>query len=213
EFYVSFGGDRDWEEARQYGFSSAGGGAWYAKTLGLLEPGSRFWVNMPGTGYVGVGRVVEKAVPIDDFRVAGADGKQVPITSLPLKVAKSTTRAQDAERAEYVVRVEWIKTVPVTEAVREKGRFGNQNTVAKPRTEKWAHTVERLKSRFGILGAECAVTRQRSRAVAAAGPPPPCPGASAPPSPPNGAPSPTTSRTPDARPALPPRRRGSGGHR
>src|SRR5262249_50177288 len=45
EFYVSFGGDREWEEARRYGFISAGGGAWYSQTLELLEPGGRIWVN------------------------------------------------------------------------------------------------------------------------------------------------------------------------
>lgn len=43
EFYVSFGANpnRDWEEARKYGFISAGGGSWYTKSLSMLEPGSR----------------------------------------------------------------------------------------------------------------------------------------------------------------------------
>jgi hypothetical protein len=71
EFYASFGADqhRDWEEARKYGFISAGGGDWYSRTLGRLEPGSRVWVNIPKMGYVGVGRVTEPVVPIDDFTV------------------------------------------------------------------------------------------------------------------------------------------------
>jgi hypothetical protein len=130
---------------------SAGGGAWYTKTLDKLEPGGRIWVNVPGgVGYVGVGQVVEKVVPIDNFLVEDGNGKQVPITSLPLKAANNTTQAQDPEKAEYMVRVKWLKTVPVTEAVREKGLFGNQNSAAKPRDKKWVHTVERLKSRFGV---------------------------------------------------------------
>ena len=43
EFYVSYGGDpaRVWEEARQHGFISAGGGTWYSQTLKLLSPGDR----------------------------------------------------------------------------------------------------------------------------------------------------------------------------
>ena len=71
EYYVSFGGDtnRDWEEALKYGFISAGGGTWYTKSLGMLEKGARVWVNMPKIGYVGVGTVVEGAVPIDSFLV------------------------------------------------------------------------------------------------------------------------------------------------
>ncbi len=54
------------------------------------------------------------------------------------------------DTAEYLVRVKWLKTVPIKEAVHEKGFFGNQNTVAKPKTPKWNHTVERLKKRFKI---------------------------------------------------------------
>jgi tetratricopeptide (TPR) repeat protein len=153
ECYVSFGGNsnRDWEEARKCGFISAGGGPWYTRSLSMLEPGARIWVNMVGgIGYVGVGRVVEKVVPLDDFLIDDGNGKRVPITSLPLKAAKLTTRTEDPEKAEHMVRVAWLQTVPVTEAVREKGLFGNQNSAAKPRTKKWVHTVERLKSRFGI---------------------------------------------------------------
>ncbi len=54
------------------------------------------------------------------------------------------------EKREHLVRVNWIKAVPLNEAVREKGLFGNQNTVAKPRTKKWVHTLERLRQRFGM---------------------------------------------------------------
>ncbi len=153
EFYVSYGGDpnRDWEEARKFGFFSAGGGSWYTKTLGMLEPNSRIWVNMPGgIGYVGVGKVVEGAVPIDDFLVDDGNGNQVALRQLPVKAANLTTQAQDPEKAEHVVRVEWIKTVPVHEAIREKGFFGNQNSAARPRSKAWIHTIDRLKTKFGI---------------------------------------------------------------
>jgi len=152
EFYVSFGGNpnRDWEEARKYGFVSAGGGSWYTKSLSMLEKGSRFWANMPGAGYVGVGRVADEVVPIDDFLVDDGKGDRVPIASLPLKIANQLTVAKDPEKAERMVRVEWIKTVPADQAIHEKGFFGNQNSAAKPRSKKWAHTVERLKMRLGI---------------------------------------------------------------
>ena len=48
--------------------------------------------------------------------------------------------------------VDWIDTVPLKDAIKEKGFFGNQNTVAKPRAKKWRHTVERLKKRFDVQG-------------------------------------------------------------
>jgi hypothetical protein len=57
EFYASFGQgeSRSWNEARRYGFISAGGGAWYSNTLNLLNIGDRVWVKAPGYGFVGVG--------------------------------------------------------------------------------------------------------------------------------------------------------------
>jgi hypothetical protein len=35
-------------------------------------------------------------------------------------------------------------------AFAETGLFGNQNSVCKPRTEKWGHTVSRLKQAWKL---------------------------------------------------------------
>ncbi len=152
EYYVSFGGDtnRDWDEAMKYGFISGGGGNWYSNTLKLLDAGDRVWVNIPGTGYVGVGKVTGPRVAIDDFLVVNASGESVPIGSLPLKIANATKSIDSPEEAEYLVPVEWIKKVPVNQAAKESGFFGNQNTVARPVATSWAFTVGRLKERWGI---------------------------------------------------------------
>ncbi len=63
EFYCSFGESdtRSWVDAVEFDFISGGGGAWYSRTLQLLSPGDRVWVNVPGAGYVGVGRVTGPA--------------------------------------------------------------------------------------------------------------------------------------------------------
>ena len=150
EYYASYGGNRSWAEAMEHGFFAAGGGVWYSKTLGMLEPGARIWVNIPGKGYVGVGTVEDSMVPLEEFEVKLSDGSFVPICDMPLAAAQAKKSTEDPERAEYFVRVNWLKTVPEAEAIREKGFFGNQNSVARPRTPKWDHTVERLKKRFGI---------------------------------------------------------------
>ncbi|RMG32924.1 MAG: DUF91 domain-containing protein [Planctomycetota bacterium] len=153
EYYVSFGhvgkDGRHWDDARKYGFVSAGGGSWYTRTLGLLESGARIWVNVPKTGYVGVG-IVEDAQPMlaDEFLVTH-EGRQVPITHVPLR-GRLKYDTDDPDKQERLVRVKWIRTLPLEEAIKEKGLFGNQNTVAKPTTPKWDHTVERLKQAFGI---------------------------------------------------------------
>ena len=152
EYYVSFGGSegRDWEEAVKFGFISGGGGSWYTKTLHLLEPGARIWVNVPGTGYVGVGEVEEAVVPVDEFLVSDGGESQVSLVTVAKRAALMTRAADDPEKAEHLVRVKWIKTHSIDNPIRETGFFGNQNTVAKPTSQKWVHTVERLKKRFGV---------------------------------------------------------------
>jgi len=150
EYYVSFGHHEDgsgrhWDDARKYGFVSAGGGEWYVRTLHLLKPGGRIWVNIPGRGYVGVGRVIEGPVIVDDFRVCDDTGNEVPIKDAPLEGNICRYCSDSPEKSEHLVRVEWLKTVPVSEAIREKGFFGNQNSAAKPRAK-----IERLKTRLGV---------------------------------------------------------------
>lgn len=148
EYYVSYGHgeSRDWNEAIEYGFICGGGGAWYSQTLSMLSPGDRVWANVPKCGYVGVGLVTGIAVRANEFQVK-VDGKIRPF----LEVAKANYHrefADNEEESEYFVPVKWSDTKPLKEAVSEIGFFGNQNTVCRPRTSKWDHTVERLKDKF-----------------------------------------------------------------
>ena len=147
EFYVSFGeGDhRRWNDAKRYGFVSAGGGEWYVRTLRVLQPGNRVWVSVPGQGYVGVGVVNNPARRYDEFRI-NRNGSDVPITDIELEAPD----AFDEGHGEHYVGVEWTKAVDLQQAVKERGFFGNQNTVAQPRSSKWDFTVERLKSLWGV---------------------------------------------------------------
>jgi hypothetical protein len=141
---------RSWEDAVNYGFISGGGGEFYIKTLSFLSPGDRVWVNVPGEGYVGVGEVTKPVVRVDQFLVQGTDGREIPITQVPLKGPRIVESLKTAEVPEHLVGVRWIASVPRNKAIKEKGLFGNQNTVARPRDPKWAYTIERLKERFGI---------------------------------------------------------------
>lgn len=153
EFYVSFGHDegRSWEDAVEFGFISAGGGEWYSRTLQQLEPGDRIWANVPGYGYVGVGRVTGKTQPAENFQVETEAGP-VPILDVAKRATYMREALQDREICEYFVPIRWLDTVPLSRAIREIGFFGNQNTVAKPVTPKWRETVERLKLKFPNYG-------------------------------------------------------------
>lgn len=147
EYYVSFGGDCTWDDARKYRFISAGGGSWYTQTLKLLSPDDRIWVKIPGKGYVGVGRVTESVQSVSDFRVTTTSGEQ-PCLDVLKSADLLRKNASDPEKSEYFVRVEWLDTVSEDKAFNEVGLFGNQNTVCQPTTPKWRHTIDRLKQQF-----------------------------------------------------------------
>jgi len=152
EYYISFGhdmGGRRWEDAKKYGYVSGGGGTWYSNTLCLLEKGKRVWVNIPGQGYVGVGEVIGPVVKVDEF-VIEENGIQRKLTPNALVGPNIFNNKDDEEKSEYLVKVKWNKALDINQAIKEKGFFGNQNTVCKPVTKKWGYTVERLKLRFGI---------------------------------------------------------------
>lgn len=148
EYYVSFGDNgkgRRWEDAKKYGFISGGGGLWYSRTLNLLSEGDRVWVNIPHVGYVGVGIVTSTA---DIAKNVQFDGS----TIFELNTEGDYTKGgfDNEDKAEYIVKVDWIKALDKKDAVSEVGFFGNQNTVCKPTTPKWNFTVERLKTVWGI---------------------------------------------------------------
>lgn len=150
EYYVSFGHGlgRSWNEARKYGFISGGGGSWYSGTLQMLEPGDRIWVNVPKTGYVGVGIVTGESTPAAEFQLPGPDGQPRPALEVLKEAPYEHGTGDDPEKSEYFVPVDWIETVPIEEAFSEVGLFGNQNTVCAPKAPKWRHTVDRLKQFF-----------------------------------------------------------------
>lgn len=150
EYYVSFGHDntRDWDEARKFGFICGGGGTWYSKTLFMLKEGDRVWVNIPKTGYVGVAEVCGQAQRFNEFEVE-VDGVRKHFADIA-KADYHKAFADDEEKAEYMVPVKWIVSVQLKDAVWEVGFLGNQNTVARPTTTKWPHTIERLKKRWNI---------------------------------------------------------------
>jgi len=110
----------------------------------MLEEGDRIWVKIPGKGFVGVGRVTGSRTAASDFLIEGSPALD------KLKGDYHRHLAEDQERCEHFVSVEWLCTVPEAEAVQEVGMFGNQNTVCKPKTPKWRSTVERLKDKFDI---------------------------------------------------------------
>ena len=148
EFYVNYGvGDRSWDDAVKYGFVSAGGGQWYSSQLKKLEIGSRIWVYIPNCGYVGVGTVTHTAKPARDTMLM-VDGNAEKFFTLQMTAGYHKDQSNDKE--EYIVTVDWIKTVSQINAVTDKDYFSNQSIAARPIADSWHYTLKKLKELWGI---------------------------------------------------------------
>ncbi|GAA0947095.1 endonuclease NucS domain-containing protein [Actinocorallia libanotica] len=149
DWYVSFGeegGHRNWDDARTYGFVSAGGGLWFSRTLRALPLGGRVFVYIPQTGYVAVGEVIGEAHAFSEAEVI-IDGQQRPLRELPLQASYRHSDEDDATTAEYVVPVRWISALPREEAISASGLFANQNSACRLRN---SFTIETLTKAFEL---------------------------------------------------------------
>jgi hypothetical protein len=154
DWYVSFGdelGGRSWEDARECGFVSAGGGDWFSRTLRSLPAGARVFTHIPKAGYVGVGTVSGEPQPFEDAVLTVA-GESRRMADLRLKGSYrphgDPAGEEDGEdRREWVVPVDWEQAVPREGALWRPGFFANQNSACKLRAR---FTIEEVSRLFGI---------------------------------------------------------------
>ena len=149
DWYVAFGEDsanRSWDDARRYGFLSAGGGPTWSRPLRSLPLGDRVFAYVPGRGYVGVGEVLGEARPFREA-VLDVDGERRRVAELEVHARYDHSDAEGDDTDEYVLPVRWLVTVPREEAVWERGMFANPNIVCKLRN---AYTLEVLAQAFDL---------------------------------------------------------------
>ncbi|GAB3849277.1 hypothetical protein GCM10028800_18780 [Nesterenkonia populi] len=152
DWFVTFGDDstRSWEDARRYGFVSAGGGEWYSRTLKNLPTGAQIFVQIPKHGYVAVGETLAEAAPFEAAQVFH-EGQWTPLKDLPLSADYRHTDAPRTtpEDSEFVVPVRWTASRPKSQAYWEKGMFANQNSAGKLRQQ---YTLGKLVTQFELNG-------------------------------------------------------------
>lgn len=141
---VGEGEHRNWEDNVKYGYIGAGQGLKYSRPLQKLQPGDEIFAYMKGIGYVGYGKVTEVSVPITDF-VVQKTGKR--LLDSEVVAPRIWENSENIDKSEYVVSVEWIKTVSKEDSRKFKGVFANQNIVCKLRHTE---TVEFLKREFEV---------------------------------------------------------------
>lgn len=137
------GSQRSWEDCRKYGFISAGQGLKFAKMMKKLEVDDRVYAYVTGSGYVGLGKVVEKAVPIREFMVAGG----VPLLAMSLEANGLGENQDNDEYCEWVVRIDWRKTFSKEQAFWRKGLFHHLGTACRFKNQE---TLNCIHEKFDI---------------------------------------------------------------
>ena len=100
---------RTWDECRQYGFVSAGGDdTRWRDAICKFHPGDVFAAYLKGHGYVGIGRVLTRALPANQIVIKGKP--------LLLLCPRMAVDSDSAERSEYVATVDWLKSFPREQA-------------------------------------------------------------------------------------------------
>lgn len=146
---VSEGEHRCWDDCKSYGFLSAGQDKKYSKYFNVFKKGDiviAYFNHSKIRGYVGIGRVIDETKKINDFLYNGLKLNQVT-----LKQDKIFTNSEN-DKSEYLVKVEWIKTVDIKDAKWNKkiGLFTNPRVVASLEFEKQKITKEFLEKEFDI---------------------------------------------------------------
>jgi len=142
--YVNVGhekGIRSWDDMRKLGFIAAGGGRKYSEPLKRLSVGDPIYAYQKSLGYVGFGVVTADPTMARDFRVNGS-----PLSPEELADEGILRDRDNSEMADYLVAVNWLKTVPLNEAKTFDGIFANQNIVCKLRDPA---TLDFLAESFG----------------------------------------------------------------
>jgi len=145
-FYVNVGeGEtRAWEDCRNFGFLTAGQGSKWSDPLKTLNAGDIVVAYLKQKGYVGIGKVVEKAKRVLDFRF---DGKSLKSQNL---VSPDLFKNSNNENSEYLVKIKWTKSVTANEAKwkNNSGLFTTQ--LIKASLENQIKTIKFLEEEFEV---------------------------------------------------------------
>jgi len=143
---VDKNGKSTWIDSQKYGFISAGGGKWYSNSLNQLFVGARIFAMIPKKGYIGVGIVIEKSIPIKDFKII-ENSKEKSILDVKLDCEAIKDNFENLELCEYLVKIDWIETIEEKNAYWEKGLRANQNSAFKLKNK---FTLEKLIETFKL---------------------------------------------------------------
>jgi hypothetical protein len=144
-FNVGEGPHRNWDDCRKYSFLSAGQGPkWKDQILELAE-GDVVVAYLKSSGFVGVGKVMARAVPYLEFRQKGR-----LLHEHDLFAPDMQANSNSMDNCEYVLRVSWIASVPRTDA-KWKKRSGLYTTqLIRASLDRQPQTIQFIEREFGV---------------------------------------------------------------
>jgi len=145
-YYVNVGeGEtRCWEDCHKYGFMTAGQAPKWSDPIRTLNPGDVVVAYLKGKGYMGIGKVKEKAKKVMDFRYKNKSLKDYDL------VQPSIFKNSTNKNSEYLVKIDWIKSVPANEAKWKANSKLFTTQLIKASLEKQINTIQFLEKEFDI---------------------------------------------------------------
>lgn len=141
---VGQGKHRCWADCKEFGFLSAGQDKKYSDPIRTLKQGDIVVAYLKNHGYVGIGRVKEKATRVNDFKINNKSLKQFDLEEPHI------FNNCDNENSEYLVKIEWIIAVESKEAKwkSKSGLFTSQLIKASLQAQR--QTQDFLETEFNI---------------------------------------------------------------
>ena len=134
---------RKWEDYKKYGFFCAGSGRKSIDLVKGLNDDDILVMYLTGKGFVGVGKVQEKALPAKDFKVKGK-------SILDINTHGSYDgNKNNLNKCQYMVKVKWIKKEDRENAVKAAGMSFNLRGTLVP-ISKNSKMIDFIKKAFSI---------------------------------------------------------------
>ena len=148
-YYINAGIDntnnRDWQDYVDYGFITAGQGKQWSEPLKSLEINDIVVTYIKSKGYSGVGKVIQKAVPIRTYKF-----KNKKLDQYKLKSTGLFRNSEDDEKCDWVVGIQWIKTFPINESKFERNIKLFTTQLIKATLQNQEQTKEFIENNFNI---------------------------------------------------------------
>jgi len=144
-YNVGEGTHRNWDDYVEYGFISAGQAPRFRDAIQSLQVGDVVAAYLKGYGFVGVGQVTQGAKPVRDVLLGS-----VPLLQKELVCPNIAENSNDPDRSEYVALVDWLRSVPRSEAKwkPKSGLFTSQ--LVRASLDGQPYTVQYLEKEFAI---------------------------------------------------------------